>query len=71
MACILGMAEGIFFKIPPLSGGHLHCKFGAIQIRHQMQDFVVPSNILTLFARARFLGPHDTPPCVMIRVLRQ
>ena len=31
------MAEGIFFKFgmwSPLSGGHLHYKFGAIWIRH-------------------------------------
>jgi len=38
IARILGMAEQIFFQIwnvASLSGGHLHCKFGAIQIRHQ------------------------------------
>jgi len=37
IACISGMAEGICFKFymwPPLSGGHLHCKFSPIWIRH-------------------------------------
>jgi len=37
IACISGMAKGIFFKFLmwlPLSGGHLHCKFGAIWIRN-------------------------------------
>ena len=37
IAHILGMAKGIFFKfwmLPPLSGGHLHCKVGAIWIRN-------------------------------------
>ena len=29
-------------------------------------DFVVPVNILILFARARFLGLHNTLPCVLI-----
>ena len=30
------------------------------------RDSVVPVNILTPFARTRFLGSHDTPPCVLI-----
>ena len=30
------------------------------------RDFVVPVNILTTFAHAPFLGPHDTLPCVLI-----
>jgi len=37
IAHILGMAKEILFKFwlwPPLSGGHLHCKFGAIWIRN-------------------------------------
>ena len=37
IACILGMAEGIFIKFYmwfPLNGGRFHCKFGAVWIRH-------------------------------------
>ena len=37
IAHILGMVKGIFFEFGmwlPLSGGHLHTKFGAIWIRH-------------------------------------
>jgi len=30
------------------------------------RDFVVPVNILTTFGTPRFLGPHDTLPCVLI-----
>ena len=30
------------------------------------RDFVVPVNILTPLRAPRFLGPHDTLPCVLI-----
>ena len=30
------------------------------------RDFVVPVNILTTLRTPRFLGPHDTLPCVLI-----
>ena len=62
LALILGMLRVIFkFEMwPPLSGGCLHCKFGAIQIRHHRATcvwkswFVVPVNILTKFVHAPF-----------------
>ena len=33
---------------------------------HENHDFVVPVNILTPLRAYRFLGPHDTLPCVLI-----
>jgi len=30
------------------------------------RDFVVPVNILTPLRTPRFLGPHDTLPCVLL-----
>ena len=58
------MAEGIIFKFwmwPPLSGGNLHCKFGAIWIRNHGATDAWKSwlccscqYILTLFARVLF-----------------
>ena len=32
------------------------------------RDFVVPVNILTPLRAPRFLGPHDTLPCVLMHV---
>ena len=32
------------------------------------RNFVVPINILTLFAHAPFLGPHNTLQCVLIHM---
>ena len=32
------------------------------------RDFVVPVNILTPLRAPRFLGPHDTLPCVLIHI---
>ena len=34
------------------------------------RDFVVPVNILTPLRAPRFLGPHNTLPCVLISFLR-
>ena len=34
------------------------------------RDFVVPVNILTPLRAPRFLGPHDTLPCVLIMIRR-
>ena len=33
---------------------------------HENRDFVVPVNILTPLRTPRFLGPHDTLPCVLM-----
>ena len=34
------------------------------------RDFVVPVNILTPLCVPRFLGPHNTLPCVLIQCLK-
>ena len=68
--CISGTVEGIFFKFGmwlSLSGGHLHSKFGAIQMELHMRenrDFFFPVNMLTVLNTPCFLGLHDTLPCV-------
>jgi len=33
------------------------------------RDFVVPVNILTPLRAPRFLGPHDTLPCVLMTTI--
>ena len=72
MLIILGMVEEVFFKFglwPPLSGRHLHCKFGAIQIRAtyaKNHKFVHSVFAYITVLHAPMFGPHDTLSCVLI-----
>jgi len=74
--CILEMVWEIFFKFEMwllLKRGHLHSKFGAIQIRNYRTTYTCVKivslflvNVLTVLLPHHFLGLHDTPLCVLI-----
>ena len=80
IARISGMAYGLFFKFgmwPPLSGGHLHCKFGAIRIRHYRAIYALKLRLCfscqhthSVYACPLFLGRMTdtliTPACYLM-----